>query len=131
VNLASRLCDEARGGQVFISQPAFAAVEQFVEAERLPDLTLKGLSKPVPGYSLASLKESRATFPGGLTAREAEILRLLAAGASSREIGERLFLSVRTVERHISNAYLKIGAHGRAEATAWAIRNGLLDSGAK
>lgn len=63
--------------------------------------------------------------PGGatLTVREAEILRRLAQGLSNQEIAAELFLSVRTVERHISNIYAKVGAHGkaaRAAATAYA-----------
>lgn len=63
-----------------------------------------------------------------LTDREAEILRELARGCSNQEIAETLFLSVRTVERHISNLYVKVGAHGRAAraaATAWAHTHGL------
>jgi DNA-binding CsgD family transcriptional regulator len=66
-------------------------------------------------------------FPDGLTAREVEILRLIAAGRSSREIGVELVLSVRTVERHIANIYGKIGAGGRAQATAYAIANGITE----
>ncbi len=60
-----------------------------------------------------------------LTAREAEVLQLLARGYSNQQIAETLVLSVRTVERHIANAYGKIGAHNRAEATTVAIRSGL------
>lgn len=59
----------------------------------------------------------------GLTRRETEILMLIAAGKSNEEIATTLFLSIRTVERHVSNIYLKIGATGRAAraiATAWA-----------
>ncbi len=56
-----------------------------------------------------------------LTPRERDVLRLLAAGKSNREIGDALYLSVRTVERHIANLYGKIDAHNRAEATAWAL----------
>ncbi len=64
-------------------------------------------------------------LPDGLTMREIEILRLVAAGASGREIGEQLVLSVRTVERHIANVYLKTGTHGRAQATSYALGHGL------
>jgi DNA-binding CsgD family transcriptional regulator/pimeloyl-ACP methyl ester carboxylesterase len=60
-----------------------------------------------------------------LTPRELEVLRLVAAGRSSRQIALELVLSERTVVRHISNIYSKINAHGRAEATAYAIRHGL------
>lgn len=61
----------------------------------------------------------------GLTARELEVLRLVAAGASNGEIAATLGLSINTVERHLSNIYRKIDARGRADATAYAIRRGL------
>ena len=61
----------------------------------------------------------------GLSPREAEVLRLIAAGRSNREIAAELILSVRTVERHVTNLYRKIGARGRADATAFALRSGL------
>ncbi|MDQ2786335.1 MAG: AAA family ATPase [Chloroflexota bacterium] len=64
-------------------------------------------------------------YPANLTEREVEILRLLAAGRSNREIGADLGLSVRTVERHINNIYAKTHAHGRAAATAFAIQRGV------
>jgi DNA-binding CsgD family transcriptional regulator len=59
-----------------------------------------------------------------LTSREADVLRLLAAGGSNAQIARRLGLSVHTVERHVANLYRKIGARGRADATAFAIRRG-------
>jgi pimeloyl-ACP methyl ester carboxylesterase/DNA-binding CsgD family transcriptional regulator len=65
----------------------------------------------------------RQPRPDGLTEREAEILALLAGGNSNEEISRTLTISRRTVERHIGNIYLKIGAHNRAEATAYAIRS--------
>jgi DNA-binding CsgD family transcriptional regulator len=63
---------------------------------------------------------------GGLTPREVEVLRLVAAGKSNTEIGAELVLSVRTVARHITNLYGKIGVQNRSEATAYAIRNRLV-----
>lgn len=63
--------------------------------------------------------------PGGLTMREVEVLRLLAQGETNSEIAEELVLSTHTVARHISNIYVKIDAHGRADATAFALRHGL------
>jgi len=66
--------------------------------------------------------------PGGLSRREAEVVRLLAQGLSNEDIARTLVLSVRTVERHVANAYGKIGASGRtarAIATAWAIAHGI------
>ncbi|MCZ6539555.1 MAG: LuxR C-terminal-related transcriptional regulator, partial [Chloroflexi bacterium] len=60
-------------------------------------------------------------YPDGLTEREVEVLRLLAAGHTNREIAEELVLSARTVERHISNVYAKISVRNRAEATSFAL----------
>jgi DNA-binding CsgD family transcriptional regulator len=54
------------------------------------------------------------------------VLHLIVAGKSSREIGDALVLSVRTVERHIANIYLKTDTHGRAQITAYAIARGLV-----
>ncbi len=63
--------------------------------------------------------------PHGLSRREQEVLRLLAAGESNRQIARRLGLSPHTIERHVANLYRKIGARGRADATAYALRSGL------
>ena len=66
--------------------------------------------------------------PAGLTKREFELLRLAAAGLDNCQIAETLTLSVRTVERHLSNAYLKLGVSGkaaRAAAVAGLVRRGL------
>jgi DNA-binding CsgD family transcriptional regulator len=60
-----------------------------------------------------------------LTAREVEVLGLIASGRTSREIANDLVISVHTVERHITHVYQKIGARGRAEAAAYALRHGL------
>jgi DNA-binding NarL/FixJ family response regulator len=62
----------------------------------------------------------------GLTSREVEVLRLVAQGQSNKEIAAALVLSVRTVERHITNLYGKIDARGKADATAYAFKHGLL-----
>ena len=69
--------------------------------------------------------------PHGLTRREGEVLRLIAAGKSNHDIARALFLSPRTVQRHVANLYLKIGANNRAEATAYALRPGLNDPPAR
>ncbi|HYI14214.1 MAG TPA: alpha/beta fold hydrolase [Thermomicrobiales bacterium] len=59
----------------------------------------------------------------GLTAREAEVLNLIAAGLSNQDIADRLSLSIHTVERHTVNIYTKLGVHGRAAATAYALQH--------
>jgi DNA-binding CsgD family transcriptional regulator/pimeloyl-ACP methyl ester carboxylesterase len=71
------------------------------------------------------LNEGEKGRPDGLTARELEILALLAAGHSNHEIAQQLTISARTAERHIGNIYHKIGAKNRADATAYAYRNGI------
>jgi DNA-binding CsgD family transcriptional regulator len=63
---------------------------------------------------------SSAAGPDGLTGREVEVVRLAAAGKSNREIAFELFLSEKTVARHLSNIYAKLGISSRAAATAYA-----------
>lgn len=64
-------------------------------------------------------------YPGRLAAREMEVLLLVAAGKTNREIAEQLMLSLPTVQRHIANIYIKANARNRADATAHALRHGL------
>jgi DNA-binding CsgD family transcriptional regulator len=61
-----------------------------------------------------------------LTKRELEVLRLLSAGETNREIAAGLFVSVRTVDRHVSNIYAKLGVSSRAAATSYAHQHGLV-----
>jgi DNA-binding CsgD family transcriptional regulator len=65
----------------------------------------------------------RREYPDGLTQREAEVLALLADGLISRQIADRLVVSVATVSRHIANIYVKIDARGRADATRYALKH--------
>ena len=69
----------------------------------------------------ASLLAKPLLFPGGLTEREVEVVRLIAQGKTNRDIAEELVLSQRTVQRHIANLYRKINVHNRVEATAFAL----------
>jgi DNA-binding NarL/FixJ family response regulator len=64
-------------------------------------------------------------LPGGLTAREAEVLRLVAAGRSNAEIAGTLFLSEKTVARHLSNIFTKLNVPSRTAAAAYAFDHGL------
>jgi DNA-binding NarL/FixJ family response regulator len=78
----------------------------------------------------ASRREAPATSGDetgdpGLTAREVEILRLVVAGKSGKEVAMELVLSPRTVERHIANIYRKTDTHGRAQLAAYALRQKL------
>jgi predicted ATPase/DNA-binding CsgD family transcriptional regulator len=92
---------------------------EMLEPERVPD--------DAPAEA-GITTERQETYPNDLTEREVEVLRLIAAGSSNQEIARELVLSLRTVERHISNIYQKIGATGRvarATATAYALKHGL------
>jgi DNA-binding NarL/FixJ family response regulator len=64
--------------------------------------------------------------PKGLTAREVEVVRLIAAGDSNQAIADKLVLSHRTVARHVSNIFAKVGATSRSGVTAFAYDSGLM-----
>ncbi len=68
----------------------------------------------------------RREGPAGLTAREVEVLRLLARGLSNKEIAERLVISPKTAGNHIEHIYAKIDASNRAAASLFAMQHGLL-----
>ena len=72
----------------------------------------------------AAVRDDRSVAP--LTAREREILALVAEGRSNGEIGRLLFISTKTVSVHVSHVLAKLGAAGRTEAAAIARRDGLL-----
>ena len=63
---------------------------------------------------------------GSLSEREAQVLRLLAAGRTNRDIGDALFISEKTVARHVSNIFDKLGVSSRTAATAWAYQRNLI-----
>ena len=62
----------------------------------------------------------------GLTAREVEVLRLVATGRTNRVIAGELFLSEKTVARHLSHIFTKLGVSSRAAATAYAYQHDLV-----
>lgn len=76
---------------------------------------------PVP-HGAAADRLNAAT---GLTNREVQVLRLVAGGATNKEIASELDIAVATAERHLANLYSKIGARGRADAIAYALRQRL------
>ena len=63
---------------------------------------------------------------GGLSTRENEVLMLVAAGKTNRAIASELFVSEKTVARHVSNIFTKLNFSSRSEATAYAYRHGLV-----
>jgi DNA-binding NarL/FixJ family response regulator len=93
-----------------------AARETFARLGAAPDLArIEGLS----GLD-------RSMGPHELTNRELEVLRLVCAGQTNREIAGSLVVSVRTVDRHVSNIYAKLGVSSRAAATSYAHEHGLV-----
>jgi len=68
----------------------------------------------------------RGDQPFGLTARELEVLRLIASGRTNRAIAEQLFLSEKTIDRHVSNIFGKLEVSTRAAATAFAYQHKLV-----
>jgi DNA-binding CsgD family transcriptional regulator len=70
--------------------------------------------------------QRRRDRPAGLTAREVDVLRLLARGLSGKEIGAHLGISAKTAANHIEHIYAKIEASNRASASLFAVRHGLL-----
>jgi DNA-binding CsgD family transcriptional regulator len=111
--------------EVVRSLAADTPTARFVLSEGSAILPVFGDSHAVLEAIDAFLSEPNEPRPAGLTEREVEILSLLAGGSSNEGIARDLSISTRTVERHIGNIYLKIGAHNRAEATAYAFRNGI------
>jgi DNA-binding CsgD family transcriptional regulator len=77
------------------------------------------------GALLGELAAPAAAWPAGLTGREVEVLRLIAAGCSNRAIAQALFISPNTVLHHVSSIFVKTGVANRAEAAAYATRHGL------
>jgi DNA-binding CsgD family transcriptional regulator len=88
------------------------------------EYTLSSEEPSAMALSSAAAKPSLPSapgLPGGLTAREVEVLGLVAKGMTSAQIAKELFLSPRTVEAHITSIYHKLGVSSRAAATRFAI----------
>jgi DNA-binding CsgD family transcriptional regulator len=81
------------------------------------------------GYALSTEEPSRATasleHPADLTSREAEVLELVAEGLTNIQVAQRLFLSPRTVDTHLTSIYRKLGVSSRSAATRFALDHGL------
>jgi DNA-binding NarL/FixJ family response regulator len=99
--------------RVTTGQPA---IDPAVQQHLLDAITV---GQPGPGA------EPVPQLPDGLTAREAEVLRLIAEGLSNAEIAVRLMVSETTVKSHINHVFAKIGVRARAQAVTYAYRHGL------
>lgn len=125
VHLAEGLAAAAHPGQVLVSSRCHAQVEARVAAEPVDDVFLDGAAAPVSAVAVLAIRGG-LTAPGELTPREVEVLRLVTDGLSNRAIAERLVISEKTVIRHVSNIFMKLDVHSRAEATRLAVERGLL-----
>ena len=83
---------------------------------------------PQLGARMAAEPSAPAAVPDDLSPREVEVLRLIALGHTNSEIGEQLFLSVRTVETHRSHIQRKLRLTTRAELVRYALDRGLLET---
>src|SRR6478609_4209257 len=108
--------------------PAAARTEA---AAALAEATEMG-ARPLSEAIVAFARRARLDLPGTrqpigvLTDREDEVLRLVAKGLTNRQVGERLFISAKTVSVHMSNVLAKLGVSGRAEAVSVAHQRGLI-----
>jgi DNA-binding CsgD family transcriptional regulator len=97
-----------------------AAKKVFLALGAGPDLAaLETLARARP-------EVGRARDEHGLSAREREVLLLVASGKTNKVIARQLFLSEKTVDRHVSNIFVKLDVATRAAATAWAYQHGLV-----
>jgi DNA-binding NarL/FixJ family response regulator len=122
------LLDQRFAARQTLGQAEFDRAVAKGEAGSLTEIVSEVLSAQALAFGASSAEAPTPggpSAPDGLTPRELEVLRLLASGRSNREIAEELVLSVRTVERHVTNLYAKIGARGKADATAYAFRHNL------
>jgi DNA-binding NarL/FixJ family response regulator len=87
-----------------------------------------GMASLVARIAALGSAAPRSGLPDGLSAREAEILRLVAGGLSNREIGKSLFISEHTVANHIRNILRKTECANRTEAASYAHRRGLVEA---
>jgi DNA-binding NarL/FixJ family response regulator len=101
--------------------PALSALEQ-----SLPEHSAPGApdARTVPAPTSQN-DAGQVAGAGPLTPRETEVIRLLANGLSNRDIAADLFISEKTVARHLSNIFTKLGLTSRSAATAYAYRHGL------
>jgi DNA-binding CsgD family transcriptional regulator len=137
VNIASRISGLSAPGQVLVSDivRGLARTSAGVRFEDRGEQTLKGVGEPVRVWAVKTAAASSAIEADGgqrpshqehLTAREVDVLRLIAAGRTNLEISRELVLSERTVARHITNIYGKIGARSKVDAASYAMRHGLM-----
>jgi DNA-binding NarL/FixJ family response regulator len=109
-----------------LGEAEFAAAHAVGRAQPLPEVLAETERRAVPSLPpVTAERAGRSGIPFGLTARELEVLRLMASGHTNREIGAALFVTQRTAATHVTHILSKLGVVSRVEATACAIRYGL------
>ena len=123
--LLAAVC-ERRGDQEGRRLELDAARRLFTQLDAVP--WLARLAEPSDRARKPALSERTRVdgAVGSLSEREAQVLRLLAAGKTNRAIAEELFISDKTVARHVSNIFDKLGVSSRTGATAWAFQHHLI-----
>jgi DNA-binding NarL/FixJ family response regulator len=102
------------------------AIERVADGQAAIDPAVQHhLLDAIASRTPAAAVESAGRLPDGLTAREAEVLGLIARGLSNAEIAERLFVNESTVKTHINHLFAKIGVRDRANAVTYAYEHGL------
>jgi DNA-binding NarL/FixJ family response regulator len=115
----------ARGRTEDRSRAAGLLDEALEEAQALGMLALAARARAL--RSQVEPAHAKEAFPAGLSRREVEVLRLVAAGKGNREIAERLFVSPNTVANHVRSILTKTNSANRTEAAAFALRQALFD----
>ena len=98
-------------------------IDEVVDAVRL---AASGDGAVSPGLAAALLRESEPVAETTVSAREIEVLQLIAEGASPPEVAEQLFISVKTVKNHLSSIYEKLEARDRTQAVLKGLRMGII-----
>ena len=101
------------------------AIERVAAGEALLDPAVQARLLDSLSAEPPATPRDPTALPDGLTPREGEVLALIAGGLSNTEIAEQLFVSEATVKTHINRAFAKTGVRDRAQAVAYAFRNGL------
>jgi predicted ATPase/DNA-binding CsgD family transcriptional regulator/DNA-binding XRE family transcriptional regulator len=104
---------------------ARALATEIGNPQRLAEAEAALAEVTVPGRPGPARDGQRPARPENLTSRQAEVLALLAAGLSNKQIAAELYLSTGTVERHLATIYRNLGLGGRVEAARFAMENGL------
>lgn len=96
-------------------------------AQELGMVLLEGRVRETIGRAAEPKDEGVRSYPGNMSKREVEVLRLIARGRTNQEIGRELFISEKTVANHITSIFSKTGCGNRTEAAAYAVKHHLAD----